>query len=212
MMFKWLRNVRWYLIIPIIIIFLINPLIYTRLINEYILHFVFSIMFFLSGVAISIFIKNQFLNFKWKKAPEKELRVEDTVLLEGMGLFQGTLFLYLSLLETIMTPTLYNVFFKWSIIIFTTLFFLIRGYGAIKNSKKHRYYSALILTYYMTLQISTLINIFISKRYSINIGSRNIISSYFPMSISFIIIYFYDSIKTALKTRYGLPRPKYEIT
>jgi len=140
---------------------------------------------------------------RWNRASINEIRIEDSVLLEGIGIFQGTLFIYLSLSEEWVSPSFYLNVLKWSIPLVTILFYLLRGYGAIKNSPKHRYYSSLLLIYYLVIQAATLFNVFISSHFPIYVNSTNIIPLYFPSSVGLVMLNFISEIRNALSVRYG---------
>jgi len=200
---RQLLNKRMVWLIPVAIALLINPLIYTTSKQEYISHFIFETIFFLCGVVLAIFLRDRFFNFTWQKSSERELKAEDSVLLEGVGLFQGTLFIYLNLAKSMAPPTIYRLLLQWSIPIVTTLFYVVRSYGAIKDSSKHRYNSAMILIYYMIFQTVLLITTLISKYIPIYVGSKNIVPFYLPSSSGLIFLYFYTSVRNALKIRYN---------
>jgi len=200
-MFNRLKKI-WVGLVLIFFIQVIVPISHSKSIQDFLLSFGFEMTLFWGGFALSNLLSDRLFNFKWGKASDEELKVEDTVLLEGTGIFQGTLFIYMSLTEKMTSPTLYRILLQWSIPIISAIVYLLRGYGAIKNSPRHRYHSSMILIYYVTFQICSLIIIFISSNFPIYIGSENIVSSYLPLSLGLIVISFNDKIRKAFRDRY----------
>lgn len=158
--------------------------------------------FYWIGIALFYFVSTRF-SLMWKKASINELRVEDSVLLEGIGVLQGTLFIYLSLSEELILSSIHLNLLRWSIPFVTILFFVLRGYGAIKNSPKYRLYSSLILIYYLTFEAVFLFNEFVSFYLPIYVNSTNIIPLYLPSSAGFVLLSFVFEIHNALSVRYG---------
>lgn len=155
-----------------------------------------------TGFGIVYLIRTRF-SLKWKKASIKEIRTEDSVLLEGIGVLQGTLFIYLSLSEELVSSSPCLFFLKLTIPLVTALFYVFRGYGAIKNSPKHRLYSSLLLVYYMFAEMSLLLNEFASKYIPVYVNSTNITNLYFPSSANLVLFMFIFEIHNALSRRYG---------
>lgn len=182
----------------------ITPLLYVSItpFDIYIQHLLFEMGCYWSAILIYINVRRRF-SLKWKKAKQTELRVEDSVLLEGIGVLQGTLFIYLSLSEEFMLPSIHLNIVRWSIPLITILFYLLRGYGAIKDSSKHRRYSSLLLIYYLFFQTSLLFGAFISTNLPIYVNSHNIVRLYFPFSANLVFASFIFEILEALSTRYG---------
>ena len=197
-----LRRLLWFA--AIIAATLVNPLIYVS-ISPFIIflqHFLFNALCYWSGIALVHLIRTRF-SLRWEKAPIDEIRIEDSVLLEGIGIFQGILFVYLSLSEDLVSSSFCLRFLEWSIPLVTMLFYVFRGYGAIKNRPKYRYYSSLLLIYYMTFEASLLFTDFASKYIPIYVNSTNITVLYFPNSAILVLLTFIFEIDDALSTRYG---------
>lgn len=190
--------------VPIIIAQLFTPLAHISItpLYIYIQHLLFEMCCYWIGILIYIIVQRRF-SLKWKKAPLTELRAEDSVLLEGIGVFQGTLFIYLSLSEELVSSSPLLNLLRWSIPLVTMLFFALRAYGAVKNSPKHRHYSSLLLLYYLVFQGSILLGDFISSRFPIYVDSTNLVRLYVPNSIILALVSFLFDIRSALSIRYG---------
>jgi len=189
----------WY--VPIIIIVVASPLIYTRKLHEYIWH----LIFFSSMVIFDILITRYFsIHYKinWNKATIKELNAEDNVLLQGIGLFQGILFIYIIYIEDVLGQSFFIQIIKWTIPLFIFIFYVLRGYGHIKNSPKHRTYSSLIIIYYIMIEILSIINYYISNNFKIMVGDDNLIQIYFIYAISTVSFIYFSKIRRALRIRY----------
>jgi len=136
---------------------------------------------------------------KWKKARLSELKIEDSMLIEGIGIFQGTLFIYLELIKT---TDVYTIFLKWSIPLVTGLFFILRGYGAIKNDAKHRFWSSMVVINYLALQLLFFLRMFVSKYFIFYVGSTNIFDAYFPYLYLLFFGLCLTKIWNAMRIRY----------
>jgi hypothetical protein len=199
-----LRSKRLLWFVAMIAVSLFNPLLHVSLSPFYIFlqHLLFSELCYWGGIAMIYFVRAKF-PLKWGKASEDEIRVEDSVLLEGIGIFQGILFIYLSLSEELVSSSHSLLFLKWSIPLVTMWFYVFRGYGAIKNNPKWRYYSSLLLIYYMVFEASLLFNEFASKYIPVYVNSTNITILYLPQSVVLILFTFIYEISNALSRRYG---------
>lgn len=192
-----LGTILWF--IPIVFLLLLFPLLYTTIPEEYFSHLLFEFLFFWGGYWIGIIFRKRF-KIKWKKAKLSELKTEDSVLLEGIGIFQGTLFIYLELVKI---TDIYTVSLKWSIPIVTGLFFILRGYGAIKNKPRHRFWSSMLLINYLELQLLFLLRLITARYFIIYVGSTNIVDTYFPYLYILLLGTFFMKIWNALAIRYG---------
>ena len=112
------RKILW--VVIVVISLLLVPLIYTQILEEYIIHTLFLFTFFWGGYLVDTQIAQK-VNLKWKKAELEELKIEDSALMEGIGIFQGILFVYLELIRS--EGFFINVL-KWSIPFVTSLFFI----------------------------------------------------------------------------------------
>lgn len=188
---------QWFILVNVVL--LLAPLTNTTIVQEYFVHFLFLFLLYWGGYCINDKVQKR-LRIDWKKAKLNELKIEDSVLLQGIGIFQGILFIYLELAKT---ADFYATFLKWSIPIVTALFYILRGYGAIKNSSKHRFWSSLILINYLALQIMSLLNIVLPKYVVIYVGSTNLVSAYFSFSYILVIATFLGKIWNAMAIRYS---------
>jgi hypothetical protein len=196
-------TIWWVFAIIIPIVFpLLNVWITHFDIYTYVQHFLFMGLCYWSSFGLVYFVRTRF-SLRWEKVSIKEIRTEDSVLLEGIGVLQGTLFIYLTLSEDVVSSSSCLLFLRWTIPLVTTLFYLLRGYGAIKNSPKHRFYSSLLLFYYMYGEASLLFNEFALKYLPIYVNSTNITSLYFPSSANLVLFTFIFEISNALSIRYG---------
>lgn len=207
----WIKKLKekiWF--IGIIVLLFINPLINVPLIpfHIYIQHLIFSVSLFSISLVIIQFILTR-KSLKWKKAPTREIKVEDSVLLEGVGIFQGTLFLYLGISQELVSSSNSLTFLQLTIPFVTMLFYVLRGYGAIKDNPKHRLISSLLLIYYLYFEVSALSNEFVSRYFPIYVDSKNIVSLYFPYALSLTLLMFISKIHEALSIRY---KKTYRVT
>ena len=134
-----------------------------------------------------------------------ELKIEDSVLLEGIGIFQAILFVYLELAKSDAFIT--NIL-KWSIPFIMILFFVLIGYGSIKNTSRHRFWSSIILFYYLLFQLLLILTNLFSENLSLVVGSNNIVALYFSYSYMFLLASISTKIWDGMKRRYGCVETK----
>jgi len=201
------KLIRYVMFCIVVLLIIITPLVNVSITSFqiYFQHLTFEGICYGSGIVIFYFVSKKVL-LKWKKAPTNELRTEDSVLLEGVGVLQGTVFIYLSLSEELVSSSLYLNLLRWSIPLAITSFYVLRGYGAVKNSPKHRFYSSLILIFYLVFEVSSFLNEFVSNYFTIYVNSVNIVSLYFPFSANLVPASFIIPIYDALAVRYGYVR------
>jgi len=190
---------RWKIIIMILII---APLLYTRKIQEYILHLIFFSLVMIFEIKANNYISTRY-EFTLNKASVNELNAEDNVLLRGVGLFQVVLFLYIGYIEDIFGTNFHFQIVKWTIPFFIFIFFIMRGYAHIKNSPKYRTYSSLLLIYYFYIEIVATIIGYISKTLKLMVGNVNLIEKYFVYFLQLFFLLFLRKIRDALKCRYN---------
>lgn len=135
------------------------------------------------------------INKSLKVASREELKTEDSVLLRGIGLLQSTAFIYINLLTN--EENLFILILKITIPIFSAVFFILRGYGSIKESPVHRHISIMVLFWYLIFETCMFIAL------TLNLP-ENIITIYFILAFGSIIFATYDKLAEITSTRYGI--------
>ena len=108
------------------------------------------------------------------------------------------------------SPEFWVNFLRWTIPLVTVLFYVLRGYGAIKNNPKYRYLSSMLLIYYTVVEASLLISETLSNYIPIYVNSANLTQLYIPTSVSLVLLGSIFQIAVALRIRYGYVPEKKE--
>lgn len=186
------------LILILVYHFYYRPLFLVRgLITLLITSFTFAIAIFF-GLIIIGKMKS------WKKAGIEELNREDAVFIEGIGLLQATILIFLS--ELIGSGP-FSLFFKGNIVIITAVFYILRGYAHIKNDSRWRWHSIKVLIIVLFYEIPLFIVALVQGFLDLKLGDYEVFK-YSGFSIFIFTMTLYDEIKKFFFIRYDLPYRK----
>lgn len=118
---------------------------------EFFFNLVFAVLTIICSSYVAGYISLE-VKKKVTQASDEELKIEDSILIEGIGFFQSTAFIYLSLVTTDQGFSVIT-FLRLLIPIFTAAFFVMRGYGAIKRDNRWRWHSAILLILVMPFEV-----------------------------------------------------------
>lgn len=138
------------------------------------------------------------LGKRTRQATSEELRREDDVLLQAVALSQGTLFIYLNVIQVSDIVTALKVLVP----ILAVSFYALRAYGKIRDDGKYRYRSIWLFFFILLMLLG----------YSTTAGIQYFLGQMIASSWYYFVGSFYGSVVVALmgiignkfKKRYGL--------
>ncbi len=164
--------------------------------GEFVLNLLVVIALYIGASIFAGFISLR-ITRKLARASEEELRTEDSVLLRGIGFFQSTAFIYLTLVGTDEGFSILSLLIYF-IPVVTGLFFITRGYGSIKRNNFWRLSSNVILIWFLIFEIVMYVAL------SVNLSPENVKLFYLFLCTTVVLIALTDKIIEILSPRYGI--------